>query len=38
MPKIDSFSLYEQIKRIGSNIKVCCIIASEVITKNIFQN
>jgi hypothetical protein len=36
MPKIDSFSLYEQIKRIGSNIKVCCITASEVYYKEHF--
>jgi DNA-binding NtrC family response regulator len=36
MPKIGSFSLYEQIKRIGSNIKVCCITASEGYYKEHF--
>ena len=36
MPKIDSFSLYEQIKRIGSNVKICCITALEVYYKEHF--
>jgi CheY-like chemotaxis protein len=35
MPKMDSFELYERVKKVDFNVKVCFLTASEMYYENI---